>query len=482
MKHLFAILLFALSLSADNIYISGVITESMVYDNVTVVMTGDVVVSSGVEISFIGGAKLASEGNYQFTVNGKLISTGSSELYNKFFSSTGEWKGIRFEDCTELSELKYTEITNAEDGLTIISSPVLVENCHFNNNIKGISLNGLGNPVPPTVEIKSTLIENCADNGIFIVEYSGALIQFCEIRYCAQSVNGKGAIQLSNQSADGENNVTIKNCEIHHNNWQGITAWDLTASNKIYITIEQNEIYNNLTGLYLIDTDGYVYGNHIFNNFVSGNPNSGAGVMVNGSNASPIFSWNLIEGNFTGFYLVGSVTPNLGDLENYTTMDDGYNDIIYNIDESGNEWSIYNYSTSDIKAENIWFGSTDPLHIASTIFDFNDDPSRGSVDFDPFRSESDVTENIATTTSIISNYPNPFNPSTEINYDLGKIIYNHAKMVIRNINGEKILEKTLSDKHGKFSFNGEKLSSGVYVLSISADGVIIQSRNMVLIK
>jgi len=96
-------------------------------------------------------------------------------------------------------------------------------------------------------------------------------------------------------------------------------------------TVEYNEVSYNYTGIYLYNGKGHYEWNHIHHNFVENNPDSGAGVMLYGSGANGTFTYNEITGNYTGFYLTDGATANLGDLENASTDDDGYNCIYDNI-------------------------------------------------------------------------------------------------------------------------------------------------------
>ncbi len=80
------------------------------------------------------------------------------------------------------------------------------------------------------------------------------------------------------------------------------------------------------------------------------------------------------------------------------------------------------------------------------------------------------------------NYPNPFNPATSIKYSLP--YETHVKLTIYDLLGNEI--KTLVDENkpaGTYSaiFNGENLTSGVYIYRLQA-GDFISTKRMVLIK
>jgi len=83
--------------------------------------------------------------------------------------------------------------------------------------------------------------------------------------------------------------------------------------------------------------------------------------------------------------------------------------------------------------------------------------------------ESHIAENYELK---ISAYPNPFNPSTTLEYNIAN--NEHVKLKVYNINGEKV--NTLVDSYKKAGKHkviwnatnsmGNNLSSGVYLISI----------------
>ncbi len=90
--------------------------------------------------------------------------------------------------------------------------------------------------------------------------------------------------------------------------------------------------------------------------------------------------------------------------------------------------------------------------------------------------------------SNISNYPNPFNPTTVISYSLGENIQN-PKIEIYNVKGQKVKSFQLEDKAGENSIvwngkdtNDKPVSSGVYFYRLINEGKTVQSRKMLLMK
>ncbi len=81
-----------------------------------------------------------------------------------------------------------------------------------------------------------------------------------------------------------------------------------------------------------------------------------------------------------------------------------------------------------------------------------------------------------------NNYPNPFNPTTVIKYELAK--RSNVSLKIYNIKGEEIQTLVNSEQNPgsyQIKFNAEGLSSGVYIYRIEADN-FVQSKKMTLLK
>jgi flagellar hook assembly protein FlgD len=98
------------------------------------------------------------------------------------------------------------------------------------------------------------------------------------------------------------------------------------------------------------------------------------------------------------------------------------------------------------------------------------------------------TENvIEITPKLFGNYPNPFNPSTTISYQLSTD--SDVTLIIYNIKGQKV--KTLVNETlpaGRYSVvwngkdnNSKQTSSGIYFYKLSA-GNFQQTRKMLLLK
>ena len=130
-------------------------------------------------------------------------------------------------------------------------------------------------------------------------------------------------------------------------------------------------------------------------------------------------------------------------------------------------------------------------YISSTAFD-NDGKvwvgtSVGVFIYDPSQSETEIEKNMPENIAIKNNYPNPFNPTTTIEFDLPET--GMASLTIYNIAGQKVRELLTGYKSaGKHRIvwdgtdeNGNAVSAGVYIARLKA-GEVVAMGKMVLIR
>jgi hypothetical protein len=93
-----------------------------------------------------------------------------------------------------------------------------------------------------------------------------------------------------------------------------------------------------------------------------------------------------------------------------------------------------------------------------------------------------VSQTIPDKPYLSANYPNPFNPTTKINYSIPEKSF--VKLTIYNILGEEVARIVNEEKQpGEYTvnFNGGNLSSGAYFYKLSV-GSFTETKKMLLIK
>ena len=100
-------------------------------------------------------------------------------------------------------------------------------------------------------------------------------------------------------------------------------------------------------------------------------------------------------------------------------------------------------------------------------------------------SEEQDIHNSSFTIHNLSNYPNPFNPSTTISFQLEHQPKEQAQIEIYNIKGQLVEElgvKNLELGMNEVGWNAERFSSGVYFYKLVTDGKEVAAKKMLLLK
>lgn len=412
---LFVLLICTAALGLMAVDVSGNQSGTWTAANNPYQVVGAITVPAGSNLTIEPGVLVQIMGNYQITVAGTMTAVGTAADSIRFVNNIAPtlWPGLRFENETQASTLSYIYVEYATYGVRCLHSPMNITYSRFNYCEKGMELNAIGDTEPNAVTVDHCLIENCIQNGILIAQNSAAVITNNEIRYNGTGPQFRAAIQLSNQSAGGSNNPLIDGNHIHHNLKQGISAWDVASVNAINPTITNNIIEYNYTGIYYLQASGYCADNQINYNFIPGDMNSGAGVMVSGVTSTPYFERNTISGNYAGLYITNNAMPVLGDLSIYHAWAQGENYIQGNIDANGNNNAIfcaaYANAGNIIKAENNYWDFNTAAEINSVIMDHTDSAALPTIDFDPWLQEAQETTITGTLT-----YDNLYDPYMQI--------------------------------------------------------------------
>ncbi|MHA2018753.1 MAG: T9SS type A sorting domain-containing protein, partial [Promethearchaeota archaeon] len=100
---------------------------------------------------------------------------------------------------------------------------------------------------------------------------------------------------------------------------------------------------------------------------------------------------------------------------------------------------------------------------------------------------TDVEEDIPVIKSnLLGNYPNPFNPTTTIYFELNSENTENPELVIYNLKGQKVHQYSLSNDQSSIIWNGtdesgKPVTTGVYLYKLQA-GNKIYTKKMLLLK
>ncbi len=321
------------------------------------------------------------------TITDSIIFTSSVE------DSTGYFVGFRFNanPNSDLSQMKYVKIFYADYGFRCVDASPVLSNSYLYKCGRGVQLSS-SNAI-----VKENVIERSYEYGITMTLGSSPLIEGNHL--IKNNTRATSAMNQISIGLQGNNSPIIRNNIIEGGEsipTGGISLWVSGSTSFSNAVIEGNQIFNNSFGITLYSTsngliNAVVSDNLIYNNNI--NPNtlvSGSGINVNGSSFNqPLIKRNIIYGNWWGITIQNGTTvqpgpqPNIGNIENADTTDDGMNIIFSNV-QGTNVYDLYNNCTNVIYAQNNDWGVYDSLSIEDHIFHNADNPLHGVVKFLPF--------------------------------------------------------------------------------------------------
>jgi hypothetical protein len=445
--------------------IKGILTEGEynVSNTLTVPEADSLIIEPGVILNF--------NTDVAFIINGYLNAEGTGGDSIIFKPIGEEWIGIRFQQSSGFSSMRYCSIRRIKETAVIVEESDLslsnsdttskkngiffwaAGNCDISNcEMSAISPGGEGIYISPETVSEITLsnlrIEGFYNSVLVMGGYS--LLENCVI------VSNSYGLVLENPSV-----VKVINCNIKAD--IGIQA---NSSAKVYNSI--------LQGL-----------------------NNGYGVGISRAMVSfgtlEVFNTNVygVETDFDncGPYLGVIVTANANgdpcDAFGNISMDPGF------VDDANGDFSLQSDSPCiDAGTNSISdyvFPSTDI--IGNTRIWDGDDSGTSIVDIGAYEygssipvSIEDVSEKIQNY-QLSQNYPNPFNPVTTISYALPQA--SNVELNVYNLNGQ-LVQSLVNGRLGKgmhkAEFNGADLTSGMYIYNLKVDNKVVSSKKMMLLK
>lgn len=462
--------------------VSGNDSVYYIHQSIQISATDTLTIERGKTVVFTDITGLA-----ELNINGALIANGSVEdsiIFTSQNQAPGDYYGLNFRNTTTGSDfqLRFCRIEFATKAIDIVDADASVEYCLIQyNSHTAVDLSSSNST------ITNCVIRRNAQRTIFMTLSSSPSIEGNNIY--ENNYENSSPYPFINIGLQGVNSPIITNNHILGGNEMSgaIAIWN--ASNA---EIDNNIIENCGYGIlcYQSNANPLIKNNTILNNTIHPDTlNWGFAIACNGSN-TPVISGNIIQGNYYGIAIINGAQPNVGNLSNTDTTDDGNNQFLGN--GIGDDlYELYNNNSLPISAENNWWNTNDPDSIEARIVHQVDNAAYGLVDFDPFiqnnPSRLENAENlIPQQVEIYDAYPNPFNPVTQISFKLGRA--DEVKINIFNLLGEHvatIADIRLNKDFHSFTWNGtnekgQHVSSGIYFFTIETGSQIFSNKIILL--
>ncbi|MCP4291561.1 MAG: DUF1565 domain-containing protein [bacterium] len=379
-----------------------------------------VVISQGDQLNISAGQVLEFQSMaIGLEIHGSLVATGTEANPIALTGTNlvpGSWRGLDFNDtiANSIFELAHVEIAYADIAIDVFEGDVLLENCEIHHSLD------------KAVDISSAngVFRNChlhhnQQRTVSMTLSSSPLFENCILEY--NNRENSSPYPYFNVGLQGTNSPTIRGCQITGNGSEmsgGMAFWASCVA-----LVENNNISGCGYGIlcYSTGANPIIHNNTISENTIHPDTvNWGFGVACNGNNA-PILTENEISGHGYGVALINGAHPNLGNVNNGSTEDDGFN-YFHDNGLDGNLYDLFNNTSLDIMAQaNVWGHSRTLAEVEDRVQHQVDDPSLGFVTFEPallFTAATD--QNLPGILTDVSAYPNPFNPRVEIKLSLEK--------------------------------------------------------------
>jgi hypothetical protein len=338
-----------------------------------------------------------------FEVAGMLVAEGLETDSITFTSSKmngepGDWNYLKLNNPNKNSVLSYCRIQFGE-GIFIDGATPFVERCNIRNNLgRGILVQNC------SATISKSIISDNTQAGIMILGIGSPYIYGNEIFNNRYGIEADAMVLVVD-------NPDIDSNYIHDNDLDGI------QSNMMNLVVRRNKIEGNgENGIRYIECEAEITANSIIGNMQNGIYCQGSPIPVPPGSSKSIRGNTVSSNKMGGILCIGHVEEliigniitenwnygvkigagayvNLGNLENSDPDDDGGNYIYDNI-MGGAEpgWDVMNHTPNEVMAQGNFWGAVDPHIIDSHIYDDNENPLCGPVNFEGYYVSGELTQ------------------------------------------------------------------------------------------
>ncbi len=356
-------------------------------------VTGIITISATDTLSITTDEVVKFDSGFHLLVKGSLKIDPPTSVVFTASNQTQGFNGIKF-DLSPASIIRKLTLEYAISCNVTDCSPVF-DSCIFQYNNVHNTNTSFGNGAMALFRSKA-VITNCKflNNKRAAIQGGGNIDNPIYVRNCIFSGNNTTNQNVPQINLGGSGADTIKilnNQFLAASTSSGALSFAPLSGAIVHVVITGNLIQNNRYGINLQGgsaVNALVSYNIIEGNNTAGNPASGgSGIAFSGgsttSHQNSIVTGNMIKGNLWGITIQNGAKPNLGNLSNADTTDDGKNWFYGNSNTNASTPGIhlYNNSPEDITAQGNYWGSNDPATVEARIFHKTDQSSLGLVDY-----------------------------------------------------------------------------------------------------
>jgi hypothetical protein len=372
----------------DVTFVAG---EYFVNDTIFIVQNDTLTITNNAVVKFIAGSFL--------DVNGTLLINPPTSVKFTAQNTTAGFLGVRIDssNTTVLRKLTF-EYANA---LRLFDCNIVIDSCLFRYNSP---LTTFGNAAISLFRANPIIINSSfIDNQRAAIQGGSNINNAPKIYNCLFQGNNTTnqnvpQINLGATSSAGGDTVKIINNQILRASTNSGGIGFLPLGN-LYAIVSGNIIRNNRYGLTFnggSNINAVVSYNVIDSNNTQNDPNlGGSGISFTGGSATShqntIVAGNTFRANLWGITIQNFAKPNLGDLSNADTTDDGKNQFINNTNATTPGIDLYNNSPDPIMAQNNFWNTAVATTVENKIFHQPDNIALGLVNYTPFIASLPIT-------------------------------------------------------------------------------------------